>query len=309
MHSCITFPVEEYTSDMDREKGRVGTMSFCRFCGFTIAEQATRCPHCGNIPDMEAEEEKDLALNSPIMVDYATRHHPPYPTRTQVPYDFATPLRSSPAAVSRRAGEDSSRPAVALVLLVTLLLAALIIILLTTGVNAFRQITQPTTDTQQDQVIPLTNDQTPDSEPWNQGQPTVVATFGAATATPESTPGATATTTPASLTPQQHAQALIEHYYASINNKHYRTAYNLWQHNPQSYASFAQGFVFTEHDDIFFDRIDLQHDGSVVINMRIDALEVLPSGSRHTHYQGYYRIEPQPDQTWKITVAHFTPTT
>lgn len=102
------------------------------------------------------------------------------------------------------------------------------------------------------------------------------------------------------LTPEQQAQAVIDRYYAAINNKDYQTAYNLWVNYPTSEQDFANGFANTKHDDHQFGQVILQNDGTVQAYITLIATS---TRDQQTTYQGYYIVGQQSDGSWKIMTA------
>ena len=71
------------------------------------------------------------------------------------------------------------------------------------------------------------------------------------------------------------ARSIVQRYYDAINNKDYRTAYNIWQDNAtdngESYSQFVAGYGNTLHDDITFDSIVPQDSNTVNVNITIHA--------------------------------------
>ncbi|MDQ2904468.1 MAG: hypothetical protein M3Y81_13050 [Chloroflexota bacterium] len=113
-------------------------------------------------------------------------------------------------------------------------------------------------------------------------------------------------TPPPNLTPSQQAQAVIQQYYADINHKDYQGAYNLWWHSSFSYATFANGYAHTQHDDITIDSQTPLPDGTVQVNITINATEDGPTGASPVHsvYQGSYVIG-QEGSAWKFLSGTF----
>jgi len=109
-------------------------------------------------------------------------------------------------------------------------------------------------------------------------------------------------------TPSQQAQALISQYYNAINQKDYRSAYNLRtdiRHTSTSYNHFVAGYAKTQHDDITFDNITPLADGTVKVAITIHANEENTPGTVTQHtYQGYY-IVGQQNGVWKILNGNF----
>ena len=103
-----------------------------------------------------------------------------------------------------------------------------------------------------------------------------------------------------SPTPEQQARSIIDRYYTAINSKDYQTAYNLWLKYPDSYHKFANGFADTSHDDYTFGNVLQQNDGAVRVNITIIATS---TSYQQTTYRGYYIVEQQADDSWKIISA------
>ncbi len=124
--------------------------------------------------------------------------------------------------------------------------------------------------------------------------PTVQATPIAPTV--GTTPQITVTTTPS-----QQAQATIQQYYADINAHNYQDAYYLWVNNPDNYDHYVQGFAHTHRDDITLGDAVPQTDGTVQVNLTVQATEdATGGGTKVSIYQGYYTVGQQADGSWKI---------
>ncbi len=101
----------------------------------------------------------------------------------------------------------------------------------------------------------------------------------------------------------QRARALIQSYYAHINNHAYREAYQLWKPgaNKQSFVSFRNGFQNTVKDQLTVNDIAEQGDGTVKVSVTVDATETSPNaGTQYSTYQGYYIVEPQSNGSLEI---------
>ncbi len=107
----------------------------------------------------------------------------------------------------------------------------------------------------------------------------------------------TTTTTP--LTPVQHAKQLLNQYYTNLNHHQYQTAYNRWKSINQSYATYVQGYQYTIHDTLTINNATEQSDGTVRLDVTLQADEKPPSGSQHSTFQGYY-IVGQYNGQWLI---------
>src|SRR5207253_7832152 len=118
------------------------------------------------------------------------------------------------------------------------------------------------------------------------------------------TPAPTATSTP---TPSQRAQGLVQQYYDNINNKNYQASYNLLGtafQQSQPYDQYSQGYAHTRHDDISFNSVTPQTDGTYKVVITIHATEDDPSGSGTVvnSYQASYIVGPDNGSysPWKI---------
>ena len=106
----------------------------------------------------------------------------------------------------------------------------------------------------------------------------------------------------------QEARDLITQYYQSINARDYHTAYSLWSNNPLDYTTFAGGFVHTLHDTITIGPLSPQSDTIVRVLLTIQAKEVVLDNAitQFSLYEGYYLVQRQPDQSWRIIGANFS---
>lgn len=114
--------------------------------------------------------------------------------------------------------------------------------------------------------------------------------------------GTTQGTTTTSMTPTDHAKALVQQYYNDINNKNYNEAYYLWQRNAngQSYASFVQGYAQTVHDDLTIGNVvESGSSGTMRVDLTIVATEAVGNKTVQHTYGGYY-VVGQVNGTWKI---------
>ena len=110
-------------------------------------------------------------------------------------------------------------------------------------------------------------------------------------------------------TPAQQAQALIQQYYDDINQHHYQAAYALLSSSfqqSQPYNNFTSGYSHTLHDDITFDSITEQADGTVKVDITIHASESPASGkgTQNSTYKGSYSVG-QENGSWKILSGTF----
>ncbi len=112
--------------------------------------------------------------------------------------------------------------------------------------------------------------------------------------------GTSTPTTVSTPTITQQAQALIQEYYNDVNAQNYQAAYNLWKNSQQTYQDFADGYKNTLHDKITFGDPVVQSDGTVKVTVTVVATQKTSSGPQQTTYQGYYLVEQQNDNSWKI---------
>jgi hypothetical protein len=137
--------------------------------------------------------------------------------------------------------------------------------------------------------------------------PQVTPTAPPATTTQQNTPTPTQPSPTAAAAPTQQAQATIQQYYTDINNHDYQDAYNLWVNNPDNYTHYMQGFAHTHQDAITFGDAIPQVDGTVQVNVTIQATEdAAGGGTKVTTYQGYYIVGQQTDGSWKIITAQIS---
>lgn len=101
------------------------------------------------------------------------------------------------------------------------------------------------------------------------------------------------------LTPVQHAKQLLNQYYTNLNHHQYRIAYNRWKNIQQSYAAYVQGYKYTVHDTLIINNAVEQSDGTVRLDVTLQADENPPSGLQHSIFQGYY-IVGQYNGQWLI---------
>lgn len=134
-----------------------------------------------------------------------------------------------------------------------------------------------------------------------QSSPAPIVTVTTTQATPSPVPTVAATSTQAATTTAtKQAQSVITQYFSAINQKDYQSAYNLWANNPQTYNDFAQGFTHTQRDDVVFDDLAQQQDGTVRVFITLTA--TADTGAISV-YRGYYLVGQQVDGTWKIIAA------
>lgn len=111
------------------------------------------------------------------------------------------------------------------------------------------------------------------------------------------TPGTTVTPSPTSVTLNiTTAEALIQQYYDDINAGNYDAAYNLlapeYQKN-QSRQSFVNGFKTTRHDTLHIDNAVQQADGTVQVNIHLQAEQ---TNGTVKNFSGYYIVTQENGQ-------------
>ncbi len=139
------------------------------------------------------------------------------------------------------------------------------------------------------------------STPTGQPVPTTSQSTASAQSSPTTTQSAPTPQTTPTTEPTQQAQATIQQYYADINSQDYQDAYNLWVSYPDTYNNFKQGFAHTHHDAITLGETIVQTDGTIQVNLTVQATEDATGGGTHVStYQGYYTVGQQADGSWKI---------
>ena len=101
--------------------------------------------------------------------------------------------------------------------------------------------------------------------------------------------------------PTEQAKGVVQHYYASVNNKNYQEAYGLWKWdaNAPSFATFKHGYANTEHDALTIKNATQLGDGTIKVVLTIVATERVNGSIQYHTYAGYY-IVGQDNSTWKI---------
>lgn len=122
------------------------------------------------------------------------------------------------------------------------------------------------------------------------------------TASGTQTPGTSTpvTPTPASPSPTQvtltpgSAEALIQQFYSDINNKQYDAAYDLLSteyQQTQSRQKFIDGFSTTVQDTINIQDTQTQPDGTIRVDVTLQAVDNKNGTDVTTNYTGYYIVE------------------
>lgn len=105
-----------------------------------------------------------------------------------------------------------------------------------------------------------------------------------------------------SPTPTAASQATttIQQYYEDVNSKNYVAAYNMWDRQGESLATFQGGYSHTKYDGLVFGDTALQADGTIEVNVTVDATESTASGGTHLSvYKGYYIVGKR-GNVWKL---------
>jgi hypothetical protein len=125
----------------------------------------------------------------------------------------------------------------------------------------------------------------------------------------------TATTAPITPSPTrvvlngQTAGALIQQFYAYINNKQYDSAYDLLSQQyqqTQSRQNFDSGFQNTIQDTLTILKTATQSDGSVRVDVTLAALENKNGAQVTTNYAGFYIVIIEQGQL-RIQSGHLDP--
>jgi hypothetical protein len=106
--------------------------------------------------------------------------------------------------------------------------------------------------------------------------------------------------------PKEQATALIKQFYADINQKDYQAAYKLTKDGfQQSLHNFADGFKYTQHDDISFESVEELPDQTIRVVITIKATEKdLTTGRRIiNNYRNEYRVG-EVQGIYKIVKGH-----
>jgi serine/threonine protein kinase len=115
-------------------------------------------------------------------------------------------------------------------------------------------------------------------------------------------PTNTPTVTPI-LTPTEQAKMLVQQYYDNINKQDYSAAYDLLTSRFQQslpYNTFSSGYAQDLRDDITFNNITENADGSVTVRT---FLRVLRKDSTTKNYLWTGHVVQQPGGVWKIDSA------
>ena len=89
------------------------------------------------------------------------------------------------------------------------------------------------------------------------------------------------------------AQELVHLFYDNINSRDYPAAYNLRGANyrlQQSYCDFVDEYGNTKHNSVDFASTSPQPDGSMIVSVKITALETVASKNITSIYEGTYTV-------------------
>jgi hypothetical protein len=296
-------------------------MAFCGQCGLLLNTNTTKCPRCGTVTDFDIAMPGAPAEDNSATIIAQTNnlqpgnarsmpYTPPPPDATRVTYSTtpggnvpqsgsnymipgAPPYRGSNQAPGMYQpgvfpGTDPGYPfqapiqprkrrkwPIVLVIVLIVALMAVTVMFFALGSNPLAGLFGPTST------------------------PTAQATQPAATVAATTQSAATPQTT--TTVPTQQAQATIQKYYTDINAQDYQDAYYLWVNNPDNYNHYVQGFAHTHHDAITLGDAIPQTDGTVQVNVTVQATEdAAGGGTKISTYQGYYTVGQQADGSWKI---------
>lgn len=98
-------------------------------------------------------------------------------------------------------------------------------------------------------------------------------------------------------TPQVQAKAVVNEFYSDLNKWNYPAAFSLLSSG--NYCSFVDGYAHTIHDDISIGKTTKNSDGTIRVDLTIQALEKLSQGTVTTTYQAYETVG-QENGAWKI---------
>ncbi len=121
------------------------------------------------------------------------------------------------------------------------------------------------------------------------------------------TPPRTPSPTPVVLTPDT-ASALINQFYIDINNQQYDAAYDLLSteyQQTQSRQNFKNGFSTTVQDTLNIQDTQMQPDGTIRVDLTLQAIDNKNGTDVTTNYTGYYIVELENGQL-RIKSGHLT---
>jgi len=101
------------------------------------------------------------------------------------------------------------------------------------------------------------------------------------------------------------AKQVVTQYYDDINQRNYQDAYKLLAPDFQrslSYRTFANGYSATTHDNVTFNSVSQNSDGSVSVSTMLYTHENTGSASTYSTYQWNAKLI-QVNGTWRIESA------
>jgi len=107
--------------------------------------------------------------------------------------------------------------------------------------------------------------------------------------------------------PTEQAKTVIQQYYADINKQDYQAAYALLSPIFQQslpYTKFSSGYAQDQHDDVTFNSLSQNPDGSITA---VTTLQVLKRDSTTNTYNWTATVVQQTDGSWKIERATIKP--
>ncbi|WP_211325979.1 hypothetical protein [Thermosporothrix hazakensis] len=204
---------------------------------------------------------------------------PQYPA--QPPYPSLETVAPSTYTTQAPPPRKSNTGAIILVLLVVVVTLVGTTLFFIANAGGFKQAPPP---------VPTTAQTEPTQAPTEE-----------ATRAPSPTPSPTPGTNEA-ITQGSH---IVEQYFAYINMKDYRSAYNLWYNPRDKYEDFAKGFKHTVRDDVTIVSVEPQSPEVAKVNITLVAHQ--DKGKPHS-YDGFYLVQKIADSDWRIVNAQLNQT-
>ncbi len=274
-------------------------MAFCKYCGLRLAPTTEQCSHCGSGSNPFSQETDSHTALITMPPEHVLKRRKSFPIRDAL---YTPPFPEyHPSQQGARVIRKTHWIAISSLFLISLILLISIYSLLSAGFSTVEGFLLPTPGSMAIALTPTAQQQRAAATPQQRHPITQINARQQRTIKPSASP------TPDNDSSLQNARDLIVRYYQSINARDYYTAYQFWRNNPLSYTTFAGGFVNTLHDSIQFGYLSPQTHATVRIELTIQATEALFSKeiTKRSVYQGYYLVQHQPDQTWKIIGARF----
>ena len=298
-------------------------MFFCGHCGLQLAPGSRTCPRCGSVTEPELAIE-ELHINDPTIVSWpnAAPHtpQPDTPEYSAPPQQQKLVLRPDGSAFQQGV-PDPNAP--------TNIISAQartpvppVAPDIRTPYHGFAQASGMGYQPAPGRLRPL-----PTQHPTRRGQGRVVALLGillvlllllGATVVFVVRPGllkglldnnATPMATSTALSSSDQARKVIQRYYDDINKHDYENAYLLWavdpQHPPAPYNNFVSRFAHTKHDDVTFNAVTPNSDGTVQVDITLHAQEETTSGTVTNAYHLIYLVGTQ-QGAWRILKGQST---